>query len=100
MKFWKNWPYWAKGGVTLVITMAIVSLPGIFFMPLRIIFLPGVLINILFDELFIGGTLYNPTLPEGISIALSIIFSVAIYFIIGTLFGWLYGKIKNRKQVV
>lgn len=94
----QNKKYWLNGGIISIFIVAIVSLPGIFFMPLRIIFLPGVLIGIILDELFLGGTLYNPTFSEGITMILSIVFSVIIYFIAGTFLGWLYGKIKNRKQ--
>lgn len=95
-----NRKYWLRGGAIATIIVIVISLLGILIRPFGIILIPGILTNILIDELLIGGTMKNPTFPEGTLIVFSVIFSILIYFTIGAFFGWIYGKIKNRNKVI
>jgi hypothetical protein len=99
--FYKNWPYWLKGGAIFSLLYLIAGLI-IYFrchtsggfggtcLGLAILFLaisfPGLSI------LKFLGTSYsqNPTL--------GIIFTAVSYFIIGTAIGLIYGKIKDLKN--
>jgi len=97
---WKNWPSWLKGGV---IGITLYVLIGIF-----IWFLEGKMdaggmrgffsfIYFLTPGLFIFG--YNFDGPIVPIYTLSIILSIASYFLVGALIGWIIGKLKSKKQV-
>ena len=44
--------------------------------------------------------LFNVHLPDTKEIPIIISLSIIIYFIIGAIIGWIYGKIKNRNKVL
>ena len=62
-------PYWLKGAVTLCLALFVVSIFGL--LTVR---------------------------DDGILGVLVLIIAAPIPFIIGSIIGWIYGKIKNRKQ--
>jgi len=102
MNFWKNWPYWVKGGVIGVLLYGfatIILIPfgappfqGIMSFPYWII--PTMIT--LWATYPFGGLVaeFNQT---GIFIFIG---AIIVYFLIGAIAGLIYGKIKNRKQVV
>ena len=118
MKFWKNWPYWLKGGVTFSIISLVLSLMITKYMPLNIILsgtnfvwilIPSIIIsNIPIFTLFLLGfnektvNLLN-AFPDAWYFATpnlyALIFISIFYFIVGSIVGWVYGKIKSRKQI-
>jgi hypothetical protein len=103
MKFWKNWPYWVRGGIIGFMLMVLIIVTdyifscgfktqgefcGIFTItattPLNI-FLTGKL------------TTLSDILPTvEVSKTMYIIFSLVYYLLLGITVGWFYGKIKNR----
>lgn len=103
MKFWKNWPYWLRGGVigggvTLLYVLLVYScdyttsgyssldcgLTFLVFGPIYPIFLLGV---------FFVGTLDIPSPFETL-----MMISVVAWLIIGALIGLLVGYLKSRKK--
>ena len=81
---WKNWPSWLKGGLIGVIIYIIYYLIVLFTIYAR-------------DEqgkLIIGIAMswFGPMFVAGFIINISLI------FLIGAFIGWLYGKIKAKKQ--
>lgn len=83
-----NWPKWLKGGLVLTIIYFILAGLTFFggFLFLLFITFPGYLFFGLSGSFrFDGAIEFIP----------SIILSVIIYFIVGALLGWIYGKIKK-----
>ncbi len=100
MKFWKNWPYWVRGGVI------------------------GILVAVLFDAILLYYSSQScPTGGDSLNTGQGCFFSwlelkwavrsmwfntlgirsvyvLVIFSSLGSSFGWLYGKIKNRKQII
>ncbi|MGB8815813.1 MAG: hypothetical protein WCC74_01045 [Minisyncoccia bacterium] len=102
MKFWKDWPYWEKGGgvgfsisILMFLTAYLANL--IFQGGERIITLavsfPGLILGLLFTP-----SLILTSSPFWAYVAI-IIFSSITYFIFGSIVGWIYGNIKNRKKI-
>jgi hypothetical protein len=95
---WNSWSYGKRGaiiGILFVIVLAILGLVyNLFSLPLVI----GQIFFILIDELFIGGTMKNPSFTENIRIGLYLLISILVYSIIGAIIGSIYGKIKNSKR--
>jgi len=89
MKFWKNWPYWVRGGVLL-------GLPGLI---ISIYFAFGLA---RFSCGFSGGCgsdftrLLTFLKPEYFLETFLIVFLPSI--LLGMLAGWFYSKIKNRRN--
>jgi TRAP-type C4-dicarboxylate transport system permease small subunit len=113
---WKNWPYWLKGGIILSGISLIASL-GI----MLIIFASEqgleyigsfiatpIFFFALFFSFFTATYWFGTAMgvansgtgwPSGWILVVLFLsfFSVVVYFIIGAIIGWVYGKIKNRK---
>lgn len=101
MKFWKNWPYWLRGGVigggiTLIFVVLFYSCnildtsPGSFLCLPFIITSPIFPFAILFDNLdpFFHYRLPFVFVPVG---------SVAGWFVVCSLIGFLVGRIKSKQ---
>ncbi|MBI2631989.1 hypothetical protein HYW75_03225 [Candidatus Pacearchaeota archaeon] len=89
---WKNWPYWLKGGVIGIIFIYLILLLGIFNILnensfLYILLLPALVVFFYFPYTFnLGGYEWQ-------------FITYSIYgLIIGALIGWIYGKIKKKKE--
>ncbi len=92
---WKKWPYWVRGGVifSMVGTTGalLTNFESDFFM------LP-VFPFILNVGLFISdkSPSSDDLLRENFVLTIDVLIG---YFIIGSILGWLYGKIKSRKKI-
>ncbi len=90
MKFWKNWPYWVKGGgIGFVISLICFPIiPFLVRITALLLWLTGVILN-------------NPVNGRLVSKLASYSPIIGLFFItiIGVIVGWTYGKIKNRKSV-
>lgn len=77
---WKNWPYWVKGGIIVVCS--------------------GVLIPVLLNKILNYKVYFSLLATTSDSYQTPAVFFILIpeWFIYGAIFGYLYGKIKNRKQ--
>lgn len=95
---WKNWPYWLKGGIILLIIHSILTLIGFLFLydstdpngDVALIILPNIIIPLI--------ALNWMHLPLIFGKWSSIFYFSIFWFIIGTLIGWIYGKIKSKKR--
>ena len=107
---WKNWPSWLKGGIIAGIIFIIVLVLSLFIPSLgcntskplpegemyenctptqlsEILLLPSYIpLNIL--------EIHN----DYLALSFAFIFSLIIYFLIGTIIGWIFGKIKLKKK--
>ena len=115
MKFWKNWPYWVKGGVlgiflySILVLLVIVtyvpcptytppiggggSLPNdgeCFTTASKVV---GIISSIV---LYPVGQLFKLEIFKHQDVA-QLIFPILYLFVVGAILGWLYGKIKDRK---
>lgn len=107
--FYKNWPYWLKGGIISIITMVILMglaywLPVWFSINIDISFLLAFLVfaptAILASLVGLGGC-FNMDGPCSLgggdsAFIIMIILNMAGYFIVGAIIGLIYGKIKRR----
>lgn len=80
MKFWKNWPYWVRGGIIVAVVYAAVHF---------------YLANTILSALEWNWNLYFAI--SFILYPLPTYFSLAFYFLLGTVMGFFYGKIKTRR---
>lgn len=103
---WKDWPYWLKGGIIGLIVFLVISL---FFILYEFI---G--IGVFIDFFFILSIFFSiiTSLPFYIYDFILQILSINIYwnsfslfisgvinyFFTGAIIGWIYGKIKERKN--
>lgn len=98
---WKNWPYWLKGALILLVTGIILNYVEFFVLD------NGTCLNLsaLGNSEDYGASLplwchflspgaYLPIVPLRIP---TLLIGWAFY---GTILGWLYGKIKTRKQII
>jgi hypothetical protein len=88
---WKNWPYWLKGGVALLV-IGVVCMIIAYFGDLSeggsIDWLMVLLtLPFAFSAFFMGAT--------GVSLLIGIVQQSLLYFAAGSLFGWIYGKFKK-----
>jgi hypothetical protein len=95
--------YWFRGGILalllyVVITAILIPFGDIDYLCSSFLYFsewlipPFICIDLLYINLILIGIF-------GISFRfLLIIIPIIVYFLIGTLLGWIYGKIKNRKQ--
>ncbi len=101
---WRDWSYWVKGGLifdVLVILVGLILLPFKFewciftctkvFYSLYLYFPVAYMIKSIFGDNFgfnsnLGNLLLVTTL------------SIVFYFVIGAIIGWIYGKIKQRRE--
>jgi hypothetical protein len=95
--------YWLRGGITvLVIWLVLIIVAHLFsnsgFAP--IFGLPVVLLSLPANAIdFNSGIFYKSTLYLfGEATFLGFLFLVTFYFFIGSIIGFLYGKIKKQKQ--
>lgn len=104
---WKNLPYWLKGGVIflvisiflhlfiklLYVLTPIVGISFLIWYPLSWIlyFLPSLII--------FWNSIFEPDTFIPIVSGTNVIHVFIFYFIIGAIIGWIYGKIKSRKQL-
>jgi len=93
IKKWKNWPYWLQFGM-LLSTIAVVT---ILLLPARcendLQLNTCTILNLLRIGLLLPGLSFGFAfipLPQ-----FAYIFMFLMYFIIGALLGWIYGKIKK-----
>ncbi len=92
---WKNWSYWLRGGVIggvigLIVGLLVLFLRDIFNNSfLQVLNLPSFVIAfaLCYENLFCSNIIY-------------VISSFIVFFILGAIIGFIYGKIKNRKQKV
>ena len=92
---WKNWPYWIKGGIIFgfipIITLFLVFIYSRELAALIFIFLFGFGVPAILDDLG-----YTTEIATRAVIIWGI--PIIIWFIIGSVIGWIYGKIKSRKM--
>ena len=89
---WKERPYWLKGGIIIIL----------FYILIGIVF--SIYDFATFDDFkgfftfmyFVGPGSFIFGIDGPMEFITSFIFTIAIYFIIGAIIGWIYGKIKNR----
>lgn len=102
---WKSWPYWVKGGILggsvgLVFALGLWTCTGKSYSGYSgfggLICLPWALPVVAL--IYLTGGAWG--FPSSISALNSPFFlNVAIWAIVGSLLGYLYGKFKNRKQL-
>lgn len=86
---WKNQPYWEKGGkLTLLVASTCLIL-------LFLEIAPSWLYLVLYPVVPI---LYIIGFDDVLGIIFGVIIILFIYFLIGAILGWLYGKFKNRNK--
>ena len=101
---WKKWPSWLKGGVIGVIIILVLSfIIGIFLMIngdthiIRSLFfsflLPGAIFIGVINFIRFG---YETPDSSFLDYLFIVVISIALYFILGALIGWIVGKIRNR----
>ena len=92
MKFWKNWPYWVRGGI-------IGGIIGLF-MLIALWLCSSYMMHCLLEPIETidvgGGSCY---FKDYFSVSSLIYFGIPTFItvLVGLFIGWLYGKIKNRK---
>ncbi len=99
--FYKNWPYWLKGGVLLAILCLLLSL--LLLIPSKIIDSSSLIENIIFLPQIFG--FYIAVIAGMVSFAEKAQFpyifittvNIIFYFIIGAIIGLIFEKIKNKK---
>jgi len=112
---WSDWPYWLKGGI-IGVTYAVILTIYFFYSPFRLSSIPIIgflftIISYIFNFPFIlilGLSFYGFSflvlfgvsgLAPDIYFHLEIMITSSIlYFIIGSIIGLIYGKIKSRKN--
>jgi len=99
MKFWKNWPYWLKGGaigIAIILISNALSISCLYFLaapnswgfeclPFALPSIPIVFLLLKFPDTY------------SLSSAVIIIIEVIIYFIVSSLIGLLVGYLKPKK---
>ncbi len=111
---WKDWSYWLRGGVIggvlgIILSVSVFLTPGnigfflrnilivnfnLFFIVEKLIYNTLVISSyLIFSKLKLTGILY-------IMIFIRYIFLIIEFVLLGALIGFLYGKIKSRKQGV
>ena|SRR3989338_1730977 len=104
MKFYKNWPDWLKGGVifamSAIVFWIILCAVGFIIRPsedngvawiLAFISVPLIIPAFIFPSL--------RQVSQQFFIVPLILASITMYFIIGAMVGFFYGKNKNRKKL-
>ncbi|MAG27172.1 hypothetical protein CMI47_16675 [Candidatus Pacearchaeota archaeon] len=84
---WRNWPYWLKGGVVLLVVYIVYQFRFFylfdFFEDLPMFFIENLdITNMALAYIFTG---------------LGYVLMFFIYFLVGALIGWIYGKIRARR---
>src|SRR3990167_7281869 len=102
MKFFKNWPYWVRGAVLFFVVggVALSLLPS----PC-VIYSDAIDINSISSERVLSldtcrkliiGTLQSYG-GWGLGLNIPDFSKLAFLIVLGSFFGWIYGKIKNRR---
>lgn len=97
MKFWKNWPYWIKGGVLYLLiyyTVTILSFlieSNVFYTIRGILSAPILFLSGLDILKTCGIEIPNTVLPATVYLSM-------LYFIVGSICGYIYGKTKCYKS--
>ena len=100
---WKNWPYWLKGGILFSLINALLS--TLIYLILLILknnfdtirFAAEYSFFLVISLLFINPAWYFSGPRSYFDIIFGLVVGAALYFIIGAIIGWIYGKIKSRK---
>ena len=105
---WKDLPYWVKGGIILASLNMIYSLANmvainLLNIPLHLLSFNKLLTNISFFpsfEIFRVRVIYPFVIYLGNQTALYrfLLINTIFWLIVGFLFGWIYGKIRKRKE--
>ncbi len=87
---WSDWPYWLKGGVILSALGGILIISYFFYLLTKISFfvIPGLIPVLTFYVVY-------DLIPNWV---IAWILTPIIYFLLGALIGWLYGKYKERNS--
>ena len=118
---WKTWPYWLRGGIIGLISgvilwpigLKIMNNPGcvlvgdvcevplyaMLIIPIFevLFFIPLIIHEVLITNSFL--TVYSDYyIKTYLTLYIELISLITYAFIIGALIGWIYGKIKNRKN--
>ena len=97
--FWKNLPHWLKGGIITVLIFISAFILSLFlppYCPHSVLGGCGLVIEP-FVYTLIPGWFITDFIDDG-NIYVGFLASFIVYFILGALIGWIYGKIKNNKQ--
>lgn len=106
---WKNLPYWLRGGIVgsslnillFVLILVIAKIFGDYALILAFTIVPFVspfffgVSPLFFLDLSLP---YNLNIPFFVYQFLNILIPLIVYFVIGAIIGWIYGKIKVRNQ--
>jgi hypothetical protein len=94
---WKNWPYWLKGGLISIFVFLVSSIPSLFSFQIDALSIVALLLGILGTLLWVVFANYFPkeSFPLFIETIVFIV-SVLSSFLVGSLIGWIYGKIKSK----
>jgi len=106
MKFWKNLPYWLKGGIITTILCLIIALALVPFgddtggyLILPYWFIPTLIGSAIICTPFVW--IFGPLAWDNINDFFFhfgfAVTGIIFYFLIGAIIGWIYGKIRNRK---
>ena len=103
---WSKWPYWVRGGILL--SVAYILITGLLYLGTKCpnapnpceqgLFGLGILL-IISPMVFLLEIIPIPLerMPPAIEFLIFILLQIAMYFALGSVLGWLYGKIKGRK---
>ncbi|MES2088040.1 MAG: hypothetical protein V4467_03550 [Patescibacteria group bacterium] len=101
---WKHWPYWIKGGIIAGGITALFSIAyygcvhtSIYAASSGYACLPFIETSPLYPFVSFFDRAY-PELSDALSLLIITLCSVVTWSIVGVFFGFLYGKIKNRKS--
>jgi len=99
--FWKNWPYWVKGGIILGAIVFLLSF--LYWSPINSFEEKyfGFILTVPFIISIFTGLGYRDIMTGRADLLANITFSLisfVLYFIIGAVIGIIYGKIKRKKE--
>jgi len=97
---WKNWPYWLKGGtittlfpiIVFILNFLIDSIVGTSGETFLFFFL-----IIATPALPIFNVFFKPSIPYNVTYIIFFVATLVIYFIIGSIMGWIIAKRKSKK---
>ncbi|OGZ63673.1 MAG: hypothetical protein A2998_00685 [Candidatus Staskawiczbacteria bacterium RIFCSPLOWO2_01_FULL_37_25b] len=98
--FYKNWPYWLKGGIISFVLLAIAYYTiETFRFVVAIFFLIAPASWLGYEVCFMSGLSCPYNVPRAVEIVISIlgpIFMVLAAFLPGAIVGLIYGKVKHK----
>jgi VIT1/CCC1 family predicted Fe2+/Mn2+ transporter len=99
---WKDWPYWLKGGIvaTLIpILVFVVNLViDVLVPPKGETFLFFFLI-VATPALPIFNAFFKSSIPYNITYIIFVVAILVMYFIVGSVIGWIVGKRKTKSRI-